>query len=138
MSDIPAWAFEKAKEQFDIHQKTGETCPSGDRWIYKYAAENPEQWIYNRARLIAGIQNGRGVIARERIEEILEDSLDEGRRTDFIPVQDEEMAEICRLCLAVLDAPETEISESHLCDLDLLSDEAMALRGKRVRLVEVK
>jgi hypothetical protein len=53
VSDIPAWAVEKAREQFTIHQQIGETCSPADRWIYEYAAKNSDQWIANRARDIA-------------------------------------------------------------------------------------
>lgn len=76
---------------------------------------------------------GGGVIDRERIEDVLE------RNKDGFPILSvNELDELFRVYLAWLDAPETEISESHLCDLGLLSDDAMALRGKRVRIVGVK
>jgi hypothetical protein len=84
------------------------------------------------------------VIDRERIKEILEDSLSEARRTDFVPAQDEELSELCRVYLAWLDAPEAWMSyniEEYMCahGNDAAEQERIdAADGKRVRLVEVK
>lgn len=84
------------------------------------------------------------MIDRERIKEILEDSLSEYRRTDFVPPQDEEMAELCRVYLAWLDAPEAWMSfniEAYMCahgNDESEQDKIDSVDGKRVRLVEVK
>jgi len=80
------------------------------------------------------------VIERELIDEMI--------RNDYsicTPCGDAGLAgsdvvrELCRVYLAWMGAPEVEyLSESNLCDIGALSDEAYSLIGKRVRLVEVK
>lgn len=66
------------------------------------------------------------MIDRERIKEILEDSLSEGRQTDFVPAQDEEMAELCRVYLAWLDAQQDKPSTGTVADI---SDENLLRRA---------
>ncbi len=80
------------------------------------------------------------MIDRERIKEILEDSLSEARRTDFVPAQDEELSELCRVYLAWLDAPASMLyyDSEYLAAKDLGLDDELRLHGKTVRLVEVK
>lgn len=57
-----------------------------------------------------------------------------------MPTQDEEIEELCRVYLAVHDAPTSMLSYGgeYLAAKDLVLDDELTLYGKTVRLVEVK